>query len=557
MVRVVAGTVSSMAGNGGVMTEQWDVVVVGAGFSGLYALHRMRELGLRTCILERADAVGGTWLFNRYPGARCDIESVEYSYSFSDEIQQEWTWTEVLPAQDEIERYLNFVADRLDLRRDIRFGVDVVAMTFDETASVWRLHSASGEQLVARFVIAATGILSTPIDPDIAGMDDFTGDSLFSSRFPREGYDFGGKRVAVIGTGSSGVQATPVVAAQAEHLYVFQRSAAYTMPANPRPYAPGEFAGLQARYEEIRAAQRDSFIGAARLNAFSALLEAMDRPPLRAASRAEQLQAIDEHGVVGALLWGDVLFDIEANRLATQLYGEAVARIVHDPETAASLVPHYPFACKRPIIDDGYYETFNRDDVTLVDLRKGAIRTVTPTGIDTEQGSFELDTILYATGFDAITGALSRLDVRGRDGRCLRELWTEEGPHSYLGLAVAGFPNLFTVQGPGSPSASTNFVAALEQHVEWIGDCLVHLRDHGHRTIEAMAEAQTEWADHAASLVEGSILLEPSCNSWYNGANVAGKPRVYLGYTAGIPEYRRRCDEIAAAGYTGFVLGQA
>ena len=536
------------------MADELDVIVIGAGFSGLYALHKVRELGLRTCILERADAVGGTWLFNRYPGARCDIESVEYSYSFSKEVQAEWTWSEVLPAQEEIERYLNFVADRLDLRRDIRFGTDVTAMAFDEDQGVWNLSTADGDRFTAPFVIAATGILSSPVDPDIDGMASFAGDSLFSSRFPREGYDFRGKRVAVIGTGSTGVQATPVVARQAEHLFVFQRSAAYTMPANPRPYEPGEFDGLRARYDEIRAAQRESYIGAARLSAFSALLQAVEQPPLKTATREQQLQAIDERGVNGALLWGDVLFDIEANRMATALYGEAVARIVKDPATAASLVPDYPFACKRPIIDDGYYETFNRDNVTLVDLKKGPITRVTPTGIDTEQGHVELDTILYATGFDAITGALSRMEITGRDGVNLRELWTEEGPLSYLGLHVAGFPNLFTIQGPGSPSASTNFVSALEQHVEWIGECLGYLTENGYRTIEASPGAQIEWAAHAASMAEGSVVLDPSCNSWYNGANVPGKPRAYLGYLGGIPEYRGRCDAIAAAGYTGFEL---
>ncbi|WP_426573953.1 flavin-containing monooxygenase [Aquihabitans sp. McL0605] len=540
------------AATGSSGTAEHDVIVVGAGFSGLYALHKVRELGLRACILERADAVGGTWLYNRYPGARCDIESVEYSYSFSDEIQQEWTWTEVLPGQAEIEAYLNFVTDRLDLRRDIHFHTDVAAMTFDEPTSTWQLDTAAGESFTARFVIAATGILSTPLVPDIAGMGSFAGDALFSSRYPREGYDFTGKRVAVIGTGSTGVQATPVVAEQAEHLYLFQRSAAYTMPASPRAYEPGEFEGLQARYPEIRAAQHSSFIGAARLNAFSALLQAMERPPIKTATREEQLAAIEERGVNGALLWGDVLFDMEANRMATVLYGEAIARIVEDPVTAASLVPDHPFACKRPIIDDGYYETFNRPNVTLVDLRKGAIRSVTPTGIDTEQGAYEVDTILYATGFDAITGALSRLRVIGRDGIDLHETWTAGGPASYLGIQVAGFPNLFTIQGPGSPSASSNFVAALEQHVEWIGDCLAHLRAQGYRSIEATESAQMEWADHAASLVQGSILLEPSCNSWYNGANVPGKKRVYLGYTGGIPEYRRRCTEIAADGYAGF-----
>ena len=276
--------------------------------------------------------------------------------------------------------------------------------------------------------------------------------------------------------------------------------------------------------------------------------------PLRGCTREEQLRAIDENGVMGALSWGDVFFDIEANHMAGKLYGEAVARIVTDPRTAAALVPSHPFGCKRPIIDQGYYETFNRDNVTLVDLRQGPIRQVTPTGIQTEQGFYGLDVIIYATGFDAMTGALSRIDVCGRDGVSLRDFWATEGPLSYLGLAVAGFPNLFIVKAPGSPSAATNFVAALEQHVEWISDCIAHLRAHGHRTIEALPDAQREWIDHTTSLVAPAVLVHPSCISWYNGGNVPGKRRMYMAYTAGIPEYRRPCDAIATNGYTGFKL---
>lgn len=531
-----------------------DVVVIGAGFSGLYMLHRLRELGLRARVLEMAENVGGTWLFNRYPGARCDIESIEYSYSFSEEIQQEWVWTESMPAQPEIEAYLNFVADRLDLRRDIQFGTKVVAMTFDDEAATWSVRTESGETFRVPFVVAASGILSVPLEPDIAGMGTFAGLSLFTSRWPEGGVDLAGKRVGVIGTGSTGVQLIPVVAREALQLSVFQRSPAYTLPWRVHRFAPGELDDMKARYGEIRAAQRAHPIGAARLSAFSVLLEMLGRPPLKSATREEQLRAIEEHGVMGALNWGDIFFDIEANRMAAKLYGEAVARIVKDPKTAAALVPVHPFACKRPIIDQGYYETFNRDNVTLVDLRKSPIREVTPAGIRTEDRLHELDAIVYATGFDAMTGALSRIDVRGRGGVSLGEFWATEGPLSYLGLAVAGFPNLFTVQGPGSPSAATNFVAALEQHVEWIGDCLAYLRANDIRTIEALSTAQQEWIDHATALVAPTVLVHPSCNSWYNGGNVPGKKRMYMGYTGGIPEYRRRCDEIAASGYTGFKL---
>jgi cation diffusion facilitator CzcD-associated flavoprotein CzcO len=533
---------------------RFDAIVIGAGFSGLYALHRLRELGVQARVLEMAENVGGTWLFNRYPGARCDIESIEYSYSFSEEIQQEWVWTETMPTQPEIEAYLNFVADRLDLRRDISFNTEVVAMTFDEDAGEWLVETWAGESFVARFVVAASGILSVPLEPQIAGMDTFAGPSLYTSCWPKDGVDLTDKRVGVIGTGSTGVQLIPVVARQAGHLTVFQRSPAYTLPWQVRPFEPGELDEMKSRYDEIRAAQRQHPVGAARLSAFSVLLEMLAKPPLKTATREEQLRAIDENGVIGALSWGDIFFDIEANQMAARLYGEALARVVKDPETAASLVPSHPFGCKRPIIDQGYYETFNRDNVTLVDLRKGPIRSVTATGIGTEQGFYELDVIVYATGFDAMTGALTRIDVRGRNGMSLREFWGSEGPLSYLGLAVAGFPNLFIVQAPGSPSAATNFVAALEQHVEWIGDCIAYLRNHDYQTIEALPDAQREWIEHTTSLVAPTVLVHPTCNSWYNGGNVPGKKRMYMGYTAGIPEYRRRCDEIAAAGYTGFKL---
>jgi len=427
-------------------------------------------------------------------------------------------------------------------------------MAFDEEAAAWVVRTEAGESFVAPFVVAASGILSAPLEPDIPGMASFAGASLFTSRWPKEGFDLTGKRVGVIGTGSTGVQLIPVVAREASQLYVFQRSPAYTLPWQVRRFEPGELDEMKARYGEIRAAQWAHPVGAARLSAFSVLFEMLGRPPLKSASRGDQLRAIEENGVLGALNWGDVFFDIEANRMAAKLYGEVVARIVKDPETAAALVPGHPFACKRPIIDQGYYETFNRDNVTLVDLRKAPIREVTPTGIRTEHESYELDVIIYATGFDAMTGALSRIDIRGRDAMSLGEFWASQGPLSYLGLAVAGFPNLFTVQGPGSPSAATNFVAALEQHVDWISDCIAYLRASGIRTIEALATAQQEWIDNATALVAPTVLVHPSCNSWYNGGNVPGKKRMYMAYTGGIPEYRRRCDEIAAGGYTGFKL---
>ncbi|WP_283613396.1 flavin-containing monooxygenase [Mycolicibacterium poriferae] len=533
---------------------RFDVIVVGAGFSGLYALHHLRELGLRVRVLEKAHAVGGTWLVNRYPGARCDIESIEYSYSFSEEIQQEWAWTETMSAQPEIEAYLNFVADRLDLRRDIDFDTTVVAMSYSDEAAEWTVRTEGGATVAAPFVVAATGILSVPLEPSIPGMDRFTGTSLHTGRWPEGVVDLSGKRVGVVGTGSTGVQLIPVVAREAEHLTVFQRSPAYTLPWRVRTFEPGELDELKASYPQIRAAQREHPVGAARLSAFSVLLEMLAKPPLKTTSAEERTKAVETDGIMGALNWGDLFFDIEANQMAAELYGQAVARIVDDPATARALTPSHPFACKRPIIDQGYYETFNRNNVTLVDLRADPIESVCPNGIQTAAGLHELDVIIYATGFDAMTGALNSIDVRGRGGASLREFWTEEGPLSYLGLAVAGFPNLFTIQGPGSPSAAANFVAAMEQNVEWIGACVSYLREHGFRTIEALPEAQREWVDQATALVAATVLVHPSCSSWYNGGNVPGKKRMYMGYTAGIPEYRRRCDEIADAGYAGFKL---
>ena len=533
---------------------RFDVIVVGAGFSGLYALHHLRELGLRVRVLEKAHAVGGTWLVNRYPGARCDIESIEYSYSFSEEIQQEWAWTETMSAQPEIEAYLNFVADRLDLRRDIDFDTTVVSMSYSDEAAEWTVHTDTGAKLAAPFVVAATGILSVPLEPAIPGMESFTGTSLHTSRWPESAVDLSGKRVGVIGTGSTGIQLIPVAAGQAKHLTVFQRSPAYTLPWRVRAFEPGELDELKASYPQIRAAQREHPVGAARLSAFSVLLEMLAKPPLKTTSAEERTKAVETGGIMGALNWGDLFFDIEANQMAAELYGQAVARIVDDPATARALTPSHPFACKRPIIDQGYYETFNRNNVTLVDLRADPIESVCPNGIQTAAGLHELDVIIYATGFDAMTGALNSIDVRGRGGASLREFWTEEGPLSYLGLAVAGFPNLFTIQGPGSPSAAANFVAAMEQNVEWIGACVSYLREHGFRTIEALPEAQREWVDQATALVAATVLVHPSCSSWYNGGNVPGKKRMYMGYTAGIPEYRRRCDEIADAGYAGFKL---
>lgn len=534
--------------------ERYDVITIGAGFAGLYMLHRLRQLGFRTRVLEMGDGVGGTWFWNRYPGARCDVESLDYSYSFSPTIQQQWDWTELMAPQPEIERYLNFVADELDLRRDIGFDTKVTALTFDEERTLWTVDTEAGARFEASFVVAATGCLSAPLEPDIPGMASFGGPSLFTNRFPKEGFDFAGKRVAVIGTGSSGVQAIPVIAEDAEHLYVFQRSAAYSIPSGNRPYRPGEFEKAKAEYPELRARARNSPIGATR---FGGALVATPPPDQKILEATEERRwaEIEEWGWRGLTRWSDVGMSMEANEVARGMFAELVRRTVKDPDTAVALVPHYPIGCKRQIVDCDYFETFNRDNVTLVDLNKGAITQIVPEGIVTRQGTFEVDVIVFATGFDAMTGALNRIRIEGREGRLLRDQWEADGPATYLGLQVAGFPNLFLITGPGSPSVLTNMVASIEQHVDWIGDCLEHLREHGWCTIEADPAAQADWVEHAESLVAGLMRTAPSCNSWYLGANVPGKKRIFMPYSGGLPTYRKKCEEVVEAGYEGFVLG--
>ena len=530
--------------------QRFDVIVIGAGFGGLYALHKLREIGLTAHVLEMGDGVGGTWYWNRYPGARVDVEGVEYSYSFSKEIEQEWDWSEVMPSQPELESYANFVADRLDLRRDIQLDTKVVAAIYDESRAEWFVETESGEQFTASFVIAATGCLSAPLTPSIEGIDSFAGVSLFTSRFPKEGFDFRGKRVAVIGTGSSGVQTVPEVAEQAEHLYVFQRSAAFTRPANNRAIPADEMQAIKADYPELRRRQLEAFAGTLRFGAVT-IAPVPENEKILEAPMEARLTKVDELGWGAPWAWSDVMFDVEANQAGVDLYGELIRRNVKDPEVAESLVPHYPIGCKRLILDTGYFDAFNRDNVTLVDLRKDAIERITPTGVQTGSEHFELDVIVYATGFDAMTGALNRINIRGRDGERLRDVWAD-GPRTLLGLQVAGFPNFFTITGPGSPSVHTNMIMAIEQHVDWIADCIVYLRDNGKRVVEATTEAQDAWVEHVASLAHGTIRASESCNSWYIGANVPGKPRVYQAYVAGQPLYRQKCDEIAAAGYEGF-----
>jgi cation diffusion facilitator CzcD-associated flavoprotein CzcO len=526
----------------------FDVVVVGAGFAGLYATYVLREHGFSLRVYEKGDGIGGTWFWNRYPGARVDIQSCEYMFTKFADVEQEWDWTELMPAQGEIERYLNFVADRLDLRRHVQLETLVESMTFDETSSTWTTQLSTGETVRSSFVLAATGCLSAPLEPAIEGLHDFAGDTMFTNRFPKDGYDFTAKRVAVVGTGSSGVQSIPVIAEQADHLYVLQRSAAYTIPSPNRVLEPGELEALKAEYPEIRKAQWSSPIGSAR---FGAVFQGAEMPNILDTPWDEQLQRVDKLGVIAAFVWADVRQDVDANQAARRLYAEGIKRIVSDPRTAEALVPQYPLGCKRTIIDQGYFPTFNRPNVSLVDLRTTPITRVVPSGIELDDGTIvELDAIVYATGFDAMTGALSRIDVRGRDGRRLGDEWAA-APTAYLGVAVAGFPNLFTVTGPGSPSVLTNMVTSIEHHVEWITTLLDEMRTSGQCVVEASAAAQDEWAAHVTSLA-GPIQVHETCTSWYLGANVPGKTRAYMPYSAGLDVYMAHTASVAEDGYPGF-----
>jgi cyclohexanone monooxygenase len=539
--------------------ETVDVVVIGAGFAGIYALHRLATSGRRVVGVEAADGVGGTWYWNCYPGARVDVEAPQYGYSFSPELDQRWDWTEIQPTQGEVERYLNDVADHLDVRRHVHFSTRVTAATWDDEDGSWLVETDRGDRWHATHVVAATGNLSEPIAPDLPGRDSFAGTTLFTARFPRDGFDFTGLRVGVFGTGSSGVQTIPVVAREARHLHVFQRSPAYTRPANNRAIDADEMATIRAGYADLRRRMRASGGGVLHFGGFPSGFgtfpsDSVDpATTILDASPEMRRRRLEELAWNAPWSWPDVTTDLDANQLAVEQYAELVRTAVSDPELAAALTPRYPIGCKRPILDTGYFDTFNRDDVTLVDLRANPIERITPAGVQTRGGHVELDVMVFATGFDAVSGALCRIDVRGRDGDVLAERWAD-GPGALLGLQVAGFPNLFTVTGPGSPAALANVVMAIEHHVDWIVDCLDHLRDCGARTIEATDTAQREWMEHVSTLASRSVMTSPSCHSWYLGENVPGKARTFPLYAGGYPRYREEADAVADDGYPGFEI---
>jgi cation diffusion facilitator CzcD-associated flavoprotein CzcO len=529
----------------------FDALVIGAGFSGLYMLHRLRGLGLTARVYEAADDVGGTWYWNRYPGARCDVESVYYSYSFSPELEQEWEWSRRYPAQPEVLSYLDHVADRFDLRRDIQFSTRVAGASFDEDTNRWRLHlddgTDGGNDVSAQYLITAVGCLSTTNVPDFAGLDSFTGEWYHTGRWPHEGVDFTGMRVGLIGTGSTGIQAAPEIAKQASHLTVFQRTPNYTIPAQDRPLTADETREVKAEYPQVRETCRHSFAGLPLAPSEVSALEVT--PEERNEAYETGWQKGGFHFLFSA--YHDILFNSEANDTAAEFIREKIRGIVDDPETAETLSPReYPYGTKRPPVDTDYYVTFNRDNVSLVDVQKAPIQRITPDGLDTADAHYELDAIVFATGFDAMTGTLLRMDIRGRGGVSLAERWSDGVARNYIGLQVAGFPNMFTITGPGSPSVLSNMIISIEQHVDWIAECLADMARHGRTRIEATESAEASWVDHQVETTNATLF--PQGNSWYIGANIPGKGRFFTPYPGGVGPYRAICDDVAGKDYEGF-----
>ncbi len=524
----------------------YDVVVVGAGISGLYAVYRLREQGLTVHGFEAARGLGGTWYHNRYPGARCDVESIDYSYSFDEDLQQEWTWSERFATQPEILAYLEHVADRFDLRKHFTFLSRVTAARYDEASARWTVTADTGT-VTARFVVMASGVLSATNRPDIPGRDRFEGESHHTGEWPHEGVDFAGKRVGVIGTGSSGIQSIPMIAESAEQVVVFQRSPNYSIPAGNRPLSAELVAQVKAEYPERRRRSRESGGGTPNSPYPKGALEV---------DEAERTRVYDEWWHRGGYLFAKAFPDQTTSRAANDTareYVEArIREIVADPAVADLLIPtDHPIGTKRIVTDSGYFETFNRDHVTLVNLRATPIEEITAGGVRTTEREYPLDVLVYATGFDAMTGALSRIDIRGRAGAVLAENWAG-GPRTYLGLAVDGFPNMFFVTGAGSPSVLANMVLGAEQHVDWIAACIAHVDDAGASAIEAQTEAVDDWVAECGA--KAAATLFPTADSWYMGANIEGKPRVFMPYIGGFGNYGKICADVAESGYRGFTL---
>lgn len=526
-----------------------DAIVVGAGFSGLYMLHELRELGLSARVLEKGSGVGGTWFWNRYPGARCDIESIDYAYSFSEELLQEWQWSERYATQPEILRYLNYVADRFDLRRDIQLNTRVEHAHYDEQINRWRVVTDDGEQFLAQFCIMAVGCLSSVKRPDFPGLDSFEGEWFHTAQWPQGGVDFTGRRVGVIGTGSTGIQSIPQIARHAGQVYVFQRTPNYSMPAQNRPMAPHELRRLLRDYPRRRREAELSDAGVPIAPPQTAALE------VSAEERRQRYEAGWQRGGINALSYAftDFFTSEEANATAQEFAREKIREIVRDPTVADALSPRHHIGTKRTCVDIGYYETYNRENVELVNIRKEPILEIAPRGVRTTRSEYPVDCLVFAIGFDAMTGALLEMDIRGRDGLELRDKWAR-GPRTYLGLAVAGMPNLFIITGPGSPSVLSNMVVSIEQHVDWIAAAIAHLRQEGLDYMEATEQAEDAWVQHVNDLADATLY--PQASSWYVGANIPGKPRVFMPYVAGCGTYRRECEDVVRCGYSGFVLTQ-
>ena len=535
-------------------SHEVDVVIVGAGFAGMYMLHKLRGMGMSAVVFEQGDNVGGTWYWNRYPGARCDAESLAYSFSFSEELEQEWDWTERYATQPEILKYAEHVADRFDLRRDIHFNQTVERATFDSATNTWTVTTAGGMSATGHFCVMATGCLSVPMVPEIDGLDSFAGARYQASQWPHETVDFSGQRVGIIGTGSSAIQAIPVIAAQAKTLTVFQRTPNFSVPAVNHKLDPSWVESFKQYYRDHR---RNHKLGLGQGFGDLTIEPVPAVPELETSEDATEEECIAllekrwQAGgaqVIGAM--GDIIASERANRITADFVRHKIRETVKDPATADLLCPtSHPIGTKRICVDTEYYETYNLPHVSLVDIRSHPITRITPNSICTDNAEYEIDTLVLATGFDAMTGALLRIDIRGEGGQSLEESW-KEGPKTYLGMQVAGFPNLFTITGPGSPSVLSNMIVSIEQHVDWMTACLGYMKEKGLRRVEPDRSAQEGWVAHVNEVAAGTLF--PQAGSWYMGANIPGKPRVFMPYAAGVGPYREICDDVAANGYRGF-----
>ena len=519
-----------------------DAVVVGAGFAGLYMLYRLRQLALTAQVFEAGDGVGGTWYWNRYPGARCDVESMQYSYSFSPELQQEWEWTERYPRQDEILRYINHVADRFELRRDIQLETRVTAADWDEAARHWTVRTDRGDVVQTRLLISAAGCLSAGRVPDIPGLNSFQGKWYHTGAWPHREVDFTGQRVGVIGTGSSGIQTIPAIAKQAAQVSVFQRTPNFSIPAWNRPLSADEQREWKAKYPQHRDKARTTRSGILYDYSLRGTFDVDEEERQREYERRWK-----SGGANYTHAFNDIFFDRKANDQAAEFVRNKIRSIVRNPEVAAKLAPtDHAIGTKRICVDTEYYATFNLPHVKLFDIKADPIEEIVPTGIRTTHATHELDSIVFATGYDAVTGSLDRIAISGRNGLALKQKWTA-GPRTYLGIMTAGFPNLFFITGPGSPSVLTNVVMAIEQHVDWIARCLQFMQQQQMEVAEAVADAEDQWVAHVNEVADKTLF--PTTASWYTGANVPGKPRVFLPYVGGLGNYTVICDKVAAEGY--------